>query len=372
LAKLLLVGLGELGKHILEFLARLPNSLDVVAADVDARKGVLLVNNALMGAMAQHLAPRLEFAKLDLNDEEQTIDLLTKTRPDMIINSTVLQTWHRIRRLPRLQYERLSSATLGAWLPMQLTLTQKLMKSVKKSGLQIHVVNTSLSDIVNPVLGRIGLAPTVGIGNIDLIVQGVKMIVSQKLNVSINAVSVFMLAHHVHWVYPREAGYEKGAPHFIKILVGDKNVTDSFDKDKLLIDAVKLYPPGTEFTSASASSAIKIGLSILEDRGILTHAPGPEGLPGGYPVYLDRSGAKAYVPEDLSRREAIEINEKAQAYDGIEKIEDDGTVVFVERSAKIMREMLGYDCRRMRPEESEQRAKELLELYREFEAKYVS
>jgi len=370
--KLLLIGLGDLGRNILEFLARIPEVPRIIVADINEDRGTLLVNNAVMGAMAQGFSPHIEFVKVDLNNEEETEHLLGKVQPDFVINATTLQTWHRIRILPREMYEKLSSATLGAWLPMHLTLVYKLMKAIKRSGINTFVLNASLPDVVDAVLGKIDLAPTLGLGNIDLIVQGIKRLVSLKLNVSVNVISVYMVAHHVHWVCPREAGYMKGAPYFLKILVKDKDVTKSFNLDKLLVDAVKLYPPGMEFTTVSASSGIKNVMAILKDKGILTHVPGPNGLPGGYPVYLDGSGAKVTLPDDLALADAVKINEEAQKYDAIEKIEEDGTVVFADYAVQIMKEMLGYECKKMKPEESEQRANELRELYRKFEAKYVS
>ena len=63
-------------------------------------------------------------------------------------------------------------------------------------------------------------------------------------------------------------------------------------------------------------------------------------------------------------------DEEEQKYDGIEKIEDDGTVVHTERAVEIMKEMLGYDCSRIRLEDNEEKAKELGFLYRQFAAKY--
>jgi hypothetical protein len=68
--------------------------------------------------------------------------------------------------------------------------------------------------------------------------------------------------------------------------------------------------------------------------------------------------------------EAIRINEEHQKYDGIEKIEDDGTVVHTEKAVKFMKETLGYDCSSVKIEENEEKAKELMYLYREFTAKF--
>jgi hypothetical protein len=156
----------------------------------------------------------------------------------------------------------------------------------------------------------------------------------------------------------------------MKLVLGDKDITKNFDTDRVMVDAVKLYPPGIEFTKVSASSTIKNMMALLFNTGIMTHSPGPNGLPGGYPVRLDAKGAEVILPEGLTLEEAIRLNEESQRLDGIERIEADGTVVFTDYAVNIMKEILGFECRQFRPDESEERAKELISLYRQLEQKY--
>ena len=77
------------------------------------------------------------------------------------------------------------------------------------------------------------------------------------------------------------------------------------------------------------------------------------------------------LPEGLTLEEAIRINEEAQSYDGVERIEDDGTVVFTDHATRIMKEMLGFDCKKFTPAESEDRAHEMIALYRQLEKKHL-
>ncbi len=121
----------------------------------------------------------------------------------------------------------------------------------------------------------------------------------------------------------------------------------------------------------SASSTIKNLMALVFNMGTVTHSPGPNGLPGGYPVRLSAKGAEVVLPEGLTLEEAIRINEEAQRYDGVERIEDDGTVVFTDQATSIMKEMLGFDCKQFTPAESEGRARELIALYRQLEKKHL-
>jgi len=366
-----MVGVGNVGSHILEFLARETRPLELVIGDIDEERAACLANNAVIGATHHGLNPLFHTRKIDLNNIDQTAQLIKDINPSAVINCAVMHTWHLIRKLPPEIYRKVSSATLGAWLPVQLTLAYKLAQAIQESGVKTHYINTSLSCLTNPVLGKIGMAPTIGIGNVDLIAPAIQTLVANELKVPRSNVTIYLVAHHQHWVYPREAGYLKGAPYYLKVMLRDQDITKNFDTDRLMYDSVKLYPPGIEFTTVSASSAIKNLMALVFDMGIVTHSPGPNGLPGGYPVRLSAKGAEVVLPEELTLEEAIRINKEAQRYDGVERIEDDGTVVFADHATRIMKEMLGFDCAQFTPAESEERARELIALYRQLEKKYL-
>lgn len=368
MSKVMLVGLGEVGTHILEFLVRDPKCPELVICDVNEEVSRKRINNALIGAAIFRLYPKVTFEKIDLTNVDTTAALIKKENPDVVINCAVLQTWHVIRQLPQELYQKLSSANLGAWLPCQLGLAYKLMVAIKKSGVQTNVINTSLSCMTNPALAKVGLAPTIGIGNVELIEPAVRLQVSKELNVPIDLVKVYLVIHHVWWVYPREAGYKKG-PYYIKILVNDTDVTAQFDTDTLLWDAIKQYPPDTEFTTVSANSTIKNMYALLSATPTFTHSPAPQGLPGGYPIVISNKGVELALPEGITLEEAIKINEDSNKIDGIERIEEDGTIVYADYAHEILKEMLGFDRKTFKVEESLEVAFELMAKYREFASK---
>jgi len=369
MTKVLIIGLGSLGGHVLEFLARSIGPTEIIASDVNGQYGLQKTNNVILGAANMGFYPRMNFLRMDLNDVDATSAVLRDEQPDVIVNSTTLQSWWVIgAQLREDAYVRLLDAGLGPWIPMHLTLTYKLMQAVRKAGIKTHVVSTSYPDAVNCILSKIGLAPTVGIGNFDLLVPRVQKAVSDKLGIPMSNVRVFMLGHHYHDVRVEEFGTTGGAPYFLRILVGDRDVTEEVNAEKMLLTPIPT-PPLTGSDHQVASSAVKNILAIVNDTNELTHAPGPQGLPGGYPVRLSAKGAEVIVPQGLTLKEAILINEEAQKYDGIERIDDDGSVVLTEKAHRIMREMLQYERKRFSISESEAASKELATLYSSFAAK---
>jgi len=84
-------------------------------------------------------------------------------------------------------------------------------------------------------------------------------------------------------------------------------------------------------------------MSILNDTNEFTHAPGPCGLPGGYPIRLGAKSAEVVLPEGLTLEEAIKINLESMRYEGVEEIKDDGTVVITDEGRAIAKELLELD-----------------------------
>ncbi len=369
--KLLMVGVGEVGRYVLEFFARSEAPVELVAGDVDGTRAEAAVNQAIYGANHHGQHPRIRAVTIDLKNEDQTAELIRKVKPSVVINCAVLQTWHTIRRLPNPIFEKLSSATLGAWLPVQLSLAGRLGKALKASGEKAYYVNASLSDLTNPVLHRAGLNPTVGVGNVDLIVPAVQALAAKELQIPTTHVEISLVAHHIHWVYPREPGYKDGAPFHLRILADGTDVTDKFDLAQIMIDAVRSYPSGTGFTSVSASSTLKIALALALNRAIDTHAPGPNGLMGGYPVHIDGSGVRLRLPDGITEEKAIDLNERAGQHDGIERIDPNGTVHFRDDTVQIMQEVLGFNCQEFSFHEVDHLAQEQITKYKALEKKHM-
>jgi hypothetical protein len=237
------------------------------------------------------------------------------------------------------------------------------MLAVRASGWQGHVINSGIADISNPVLAKRGLAPTIGLGNIDLVVATLQLGVARRLGVPARNVSVYAVMHHRHAFYFRD--HPSGAPpYFLRLMVGDRDVTGEFDTDLLLHEVSRERFLGVELNPAVAASGVKNALALLRDSGLLTHSPGPQGLPGGYPVRLDASGAEVVLPAGLTMDEALAINLEGQRADGVKEIEDDGTVVFTDRAAEIVRQVLGYELAPLKFDECDERADELVGRFR--------
>lgn len=373
--KIMLVGVGELGGIILEYMCRIPGIGEIVTADSNTDWGLRKTNSAIEGASYMGLYPNIKFYPVDALNIEKTAELLRKINPTIICNAMTLQSWWVVNELPSEVNAKLyrDKCALGPWAAMHLALTTKLMKAVKMAGIDTYVVNAAFPDVTNASLAKVGLAPTIGLGNMDLAIPYIQKATSEILNVPMRNVSVEMIAHHYHCYYWCRYGTGWDAPSYLRVYVGHEDVTEKLgDMHKFIAELPKrgMRPGGRHGQYVVAASGLKNIMAIFNDTQEITHAPGPQGLEGGYPVRLGRMGAEVVLPKGMTLKQAREFNLKAQVYDGIKEIKDNGDVVVTDEAYNTFKEMLNVDCRAITVEDSFEQAMELKKKFYEFARKH--
>lgn len=365
---LLLVGVGDLGYGMLHRFVRKPEISKIVAADKDEARARPRVDTALLSAIADGFHPDVDFTAIDLFNVEATAEKIKNIEPDMIFACPSLMAWWvYASELPPDVVAKVGPK-VGPWLPMHLTLMYKLMQAVKKSGLKVgtdlHVVTSPFPDVTNVVLTKVGLGPTTGIGNIAEIVPYARLSVSQKLKVPVSNVTAFIIGHHSLDDAILDYSSSRGIPYILKCYVGGNLVTEDKLKSEEILSAAVRFAPGRETHPHTISVSMPVIMGIWNDTGELCHAPGPNGLPGGYPVRASAKGVEVFLPEGVTMQEAIRINQAGEPFDGVQEIRNDGTVVCTKDSVDVMKEVFGYDCRPLKPDETEARARELASCYK--------
>jgi hypothetical protein len=224
-------------------------------------------------------------------------------------------------------------------------------------------------DVVNVILSRLDLAPTCGIGNVDEIIPKIRIAASERLRVPIDQIEVELVAHHALQKYclnrhsMNSESREKLPPFHLGVTVDHHDVTSQIDAAEILFSAFPISSgPASHFLTAG--STMRLLQAFCSNKKRKRHVPAPGGLPGGYPVWVNDEGCEIRSVPGLSLDQAIAINEKSHQFDGIEKIEVDGTVRIAAEPAEIMRETLGYDCNSVSPAEMEDRADELMKRFK--------
>ena len=373
--KIMLIGIGELGGIVLEYLCRIPGICEIITADSNKDWGFRKTNSAIEGATYMGLYPDIKFYPVDVLNVEKTAELLQKINPTIICNGTTLQSWWVVNELPSDVNAKLyrDKCALGPWSAMHLALSYKLMKGIKMAGIEPYVVNTSYPDVTNTSLARVGLAPTIGIGNMDLAIPYIQKVASELLCAPMRNVRVELIAHHYHAYYWCRYGIGTDAPFYLRVYIGHEDVTAKLgEMNQFIAELPKraMRPAGRHGQFVVAGSAVKNIMAILNDTGELTHSPGPQGLEGGYPVRLSRKGAEVALPKGITLEQARELNLKAQQYDGIQEIRGNGDIVVTDEAYRNFKEMLQVDCKAITLEDSYEQAVELKKKFYEFARKH--
>lgn len=369
--RVLVVGLGELGWRTVQLLAHEDGIDEILAVDVDPAR----VGRASVVSHAARLLERrtaVDFEAIDLYDVGRTVRLLRDTRPQIVVNTASLQSWHVIQGLPQEQWHAVHDAGLGPWVAAHLAPAYLLMTAIRESGLEPRVVNMAFADAVNPALEKVGLAPDVGAGNVEEMVVPLAHTIARREGAPVDEVKVWMAAHHWVNAVVMESQRTHDLPMLCEVAVRGDIITDRLDLEALLLEAVADFPPGAEDTWLIAASTVSKTLGIAGLRDVTGHAVAPHGLVGGYPVTIRGGEIELDLPAAWTREMSVETNLAGQRGDGIERIEDDGTVVITDRARTIMRDTIGWDVDRVVPADAPELGRELVACYREYAAKVTT
>lgn len=341
----MIVGCGELCGILLEYLCRYPGIGEIVVADVDEDRARRKVNSAIHGASFMGLYPKISHMGINLLNTEQAAEVLRQVAPCIIVNGTTLQSWWVVNEIPAEVNARLyrHKVGLGAWTPMHLALTSKLMQAVKLSGIDTHVVNTAFPDVTNVSLHKVGMAPTIGIGNACLVIPYIKKAAAEQLDIPMRNIQVELIGHHYHCYNWARAGKGTDAPFFLRVYDGCTDITSRLGTMEQFISTLPAHgarPGGRGGQYVVAASIFKNVLDIYFDTNALGMSPAPQGLEGGYPVRLSRKGAEVVMPAGITLPEARALMVEAQKYDGIQEIRDNGDVHLSPEASAMLKEEL--------------------------------
>lgn len=317
---ILLIGLGGLGSTLLELLAREPDIGRIVVGGRNVAAMTARCNLERLGALAQGYHPDIRCVHLDLHSISATAAAIDQLTPDLIVSTATLQTWWLTDLLPQPQAAALKHAGFGMWLPVHLALTLKLMEAAREARYAGFTLTAPFPDVINCVLGKLDLAPTCGVGNLDEIVPKVRLLAAERLGTPLEAVRVWLVAHHALGDAAFGAAVDEVPPYFLRVEHGGDDVTAAVQADELLLAP---YPitSGPDTHILTAGSTVRLVRALLSQHGAWLHAPAPHGLPGGYPVIASAAGIQLAPIRGFTRDDAIAINERSHRFDGIERIE---------------------------------------------------
>lgn len=367
--KLLIVGGGDLCLQLLRLLV--PTGVfTFYIAGRDQEKLTRSCNFFRVGALQLGKTCTIYPVVMDLaegNVEENSASL-RRIRPDIIFNCASLQSWRTVSHACGGYYQALDKACFGPWLPMQLAPAYELMRAIKHSGVRVLTVNGAFPDAVNAVLDKVGLGPDTGTGGIANLVTALRLSIARLALAAPETVQVRLVAEQYFAQYVAHAGLPLAVPYRLGYAIDGQDCTGKFEEAQIFDSLCTHFRSlgGININFLNAISAAQVLENLHNPVEVITHAPGPNGLPGGYPVRVGMGQVLLALPHGVSRADAISVNQRGLRADGIDKIDADGSVVFTSQNMAVMKQWLGFYLARMPLADVHQCANALSRKYREF------
>lgn len=287
------------------------------------------------------------YGNVDVLNQSAVTDLLAKERPDVVVNYAIPFTWDAAKKLDN--YPEISRAGLGAFSAIQVLAPRVIARSLALSGISALFIVGNLPDITVPIICGTGthlelVEPICGAGNVGLIEAGLRHQIAIERSLRAEDLRISLVAHHIHWVAPREPGYRNDAPFLLKVFQGEDDVTSQLGDQRELMNRsiVNGYEPGAGFSSTTARLAAENIIALLGSQPCRLHVPSPNGLPGGYPVIVKNGVITLDLPAEWPEIQAVETMQQAHKCDGIDKIGADGSIYFNPESVDIIRKEMGF------------------------------
>lgn len=352
--RVLIIGLGDLGRRLALSMANSTEVDELVLAGRSVAEGP-----ALAGLCAASGVARVRFVELDASLHASIEHLLRRERPALIVQcASLLSPWH-LNDSHTPVAAALREAGFAAQLAAQLPLLLNVMEAVRTTDFRGPVVNCSYPDVTHAALARLGLAPTVGTGNVSMIRARVCAVLRERLTAVADSPPlplVRVLGHHAHVtsvVVSRRPAEPDMRPRVY--------LDDDEEAHELAYGGVPLRSD-RGLNALSAASALPVIRALLPGgEPLRTSAPGPLGLPGGYPVRIAAGRVELDLPRGVGLDEALAFQNRCARFDGVESINEDGTILFTEEARAAVSQHAPGLCEPLHPAEAEARFRYLLD-----------
>lgn len=351
--KVLILGMGDLGVRIAQIVVQGGfSSTCMLAGKSDAATQWARLLQISSGQ-------DVSAARVDGQDVEALKALLANFEPELIVQCASLLSPFAMRSVSTPAAQAVLKGGFALQLAAQLPVIRTLMQALRELGMQCPVINCSYPDVTHPILSADHptdqdlsagtpaevLAPTVGIGNVAIMAMWY-----QRNLAGANEATLQVVGQHAQ-LGPCLAG-KRAAPETPVPLVylnGRKLALE-----QLLFDTE--LKGGAAMNHLAAATIVPILRGFTERDGVIeTHAPGVFGLPGGYPVCFVAGALELRLPNGLSLEEAVSFNRLAAKGEGIERIDEDGTVFYTEHARQSVAEFCPELAEPLRPQDVEKR-----------------
>jgi hypothetical protein len=315
----LVIGAGDLGERLAAGLAGHAGVHRVLLAGRSLPK-VTTAATTLLSSYDCVVEP----VRLDALRVEDVASVLAAHRPDLVVQCASRRSPWELSGRHDPAARAVAAAGIALRLPYQLAVPLAVMRGARAAGCSAPIANASLPDVTGPILAALALAPTIGLGNASMIQLRARAAWRAVHPDTASPPLIRVIGHHAQVFDVMQAHPPSDPDLRCRTYLDERGHRD----DDLAYRAPGLAP-GPRYNHVTAAAALPVLIALLPGAPPLRwSAPAPYGLPGGYPVRIHDQAVALDLPPGVTADEAIAFNQRASSGDGVDRIDDDGTVHF--------------------------------------------
>jgi len=305
-ADILIFGTGAFAQRILLDIAATaaePGNVIIAGRNEERLDWLRLAANARAAIFGRPVSVTMR--RVDLSSTAAASDAIGALQPAVVVQAASAQTSSVISAQDNAWSRLVAEGGLSATAVFNTLLSLRVADAIRKEKPGAHLVNCCYADVVNSLIAARGLPITCGVGNVAILWSAF----SGELGIR-NPGPLKVLAHYQTITPFRHPATErKGPPP--RVWIDDIEVADVFAR----FTNVKLTT--APVIEISGANGVPLMLAMAKGRECLAHVPGPNGLPGGYPVAFTGGRLDLDLPSSLSREEAIRWNARFEEENGM-------------------------------------------------------
>jgi hypothetical protein len=311
-ADILLLGTGAFaGRIAFDLAATAPQPVRVVIAGRNQPRLDWLRTAANARAAIFGTAARFTTEAADLLRPDAPAELIGRLRPSVVVQAASVQTSAVIAATDDAWSRLVAEGGLSATAVFQAVVSAAVARAVRDVHPAAQMINCCFPDVVNGMLAAMGLPVTCGTGNVAILASAFAGALASEPGAASSArVGVKVLAHYQTLAAWRRPAAERSGPA-PRVWMSGEEIADVFGR----FGSVRLTPePAIE---VSGAAGVPLILAMVTGREWSGHVPGPNGLPGGYPVRWRDGALTLDLPSGLSRDAATGWNTQFEAAGGL-------------------------------------------------------
>jgi len=301
---LLITGTGSLAQATLFDLMTITVApLKIMLAGRHQKRLEWLVLGANARAHALGTQHRTESRLIDWDKADDLARLLNESAPQAVFHAASLQSAWDLRDTNNAWSSAVGARGYGITLPLQLFLAIRLARAMQEHTPTCRLVNACYPDVSNEILRRLGYEVLCGVGNVATLASACAARVTLRDDGQLK-----MFAHHRQIALATD-GCMKASPP--RLWVSDVELTPDAMPDIQL-------PRDASLNLVTGACTARLLIAVLDRvERYVGHAPGPFGLPGGYPITVAGGTLQLRLPNGVELAEAVSWNRASANEEGL-------------------------------------------------------